>query len=108
MTITVSGKSGTTYTFEGPHTSTSSLKDNSGVYAIHDKRNDGKYYLVDVGESHAVKTRVENHDREDCWKRKRQGSLTYAVYYTPNKQQEGRKVIEQDIRANYSGLCGDR
>lgn len=108
MAITVAGKSGTIYSFEGPYASTNSLKDNSGVYAIHDKRSNGSYYLVDVGEASEVKKRIDTHDRKDCWERKKQGTLTCSVFYTPNKQQEGRKEVEQDIRKNYSNLCGDR
>ncbi len=95
------------YVFDGPYTSTNDLEDRSGVYAILDKRSDG-YHVIDIGESSEVKTRVENHDRADCWKRNKQGSLCVAVYYTPNKQQSGRKEIEQELRRQYNPPCGDR
>src|SRR5262249_35243983 len=100
MTITV-GR----YTFEGPYENTSSLRDNSGIYAIHCRKG-GAYYLIDVGESATVKTRVDNHDRADCWKRNCQGTLTVSVLYTPNQQQAGRKVIEQELRKQYDPPCG--
>ena len=100
MTITI-GK----YTFEGPYTSTDPLEDKSGVYAIHCKKDD-EYYLKDVGESAKVKERVENHDRKDCWEKNCTGTLTYAVKYTPNLQQEGRKKIEKEIRDQYNPPCG--
>lgn len=102
MTITVGN-----YTFEGPYTSTGSLKDNSGVYAIHCLR-DGKYYLIDIGESATLKTRIENHDRADCWKKNCQGTLRVSVLYTPNKQQAGRMEIEQELRKLYDPVCGKR
>jgi len=101
LTITV-GK----YTFDGQYLSTDSIEDRSGVYAIHCKKND-KNYLKDVGESAEVKTRLDNHDRKDCWDENCDGSITYAVYYTPNLQQAGRKEIEQEIRNQYNPPCGE-
>jgi hypothetical protein len=95
------------YSFEGPYTSTDSLEDKSGVYAIHCYV-DSKYYLVDVGESATVKTRIENHDREDCWKQNCKGELTFSVLYTPNKQQVGRREIEQELRKQYNPTCGEK
>ena len=95
------------YSFNGPYLMTSSLQDRSGVYAIECKR-DNKYYLLDVGESHAVRSRVENHERQDCWKRNcKNGTIAYAVYYTPNLHQAGRKEIEQEIRNKYHPPCGE-
>lgn len=109
MSIIIKSKSGTNYTFEGPYTSTNYLADKSGVYAIIDKKASSSR-LLDVGESSEVKTRIERHDRQREWERKRQGTLTVAVCYTPNKKQEGRKEIEQDIRQLYGNeyLCGTR
>jgi hypothetical protein len=95
------------YSFDGPYSSISSLEDRSGVYAIH-CRVESKYYLVDVGESAKVKTRVENHDRADCWRRNCKGQLTVSVLYTENKQQAGRKEIEQELRQLYNPPCGAR
>ncbi len=101
MSIKISG-----YTFEGPYSSTDYLDDRSGVYAILCD-NGEKYGLVDVGESATVKSRVENHDREDCWKRKCSSpSLRFAVHYTPHLQQSGRTDIEQEIRSRFPNLCG--
>lgn len=94
--------------FEGPYTHTGSLYNGSGVYAILDKRKNGINYVIDVGESATVKTRIETHDREDCWVRNQHGNLTVAVLYTPHLQQEGRRAIEQEIRSLYPPACGIR
>lgn len=102
MAITI-GK----YSFEGPFTSIDKLQDRSGVYAIHCYR-DTKYYLIDVGESATVRTRVESHDRNECWKRNCNGELTVSVLYTPNKQQEGRREIERELRKQYNPVCGEK
>ncbi|MDD5584814.1 MAG: hypothetical protein PHV55_07150 [Candidatus Omnitrophica bacterium] len=95
------------YSFEGPYASTSVLEDKAGVYAIIDTRTT-ENILVDVGESASVKSRVENHDRSDCWSRNRLGTLKVAVLYTPGVQQEGRMRIEQEIREQYNPACGVR
>lgn len=102
MTITI-GR----YTFEGPYTNTNSLRDNSGVYAIHCHYNNA-YYLVDVGESATVRTRIDNHDRKDCWTRNCKGVLTVSVLYTTGQQQAGRMAIEQEIRNQFNLPCGSR
>ncbi len=102
MAITVGN-----YSFDGPYTTTDKLEDRSGVYAILCKVED-KYYLIDVGESSEVKTRIENHERRDCWTKNCRGTLTYSVYYTPNLQQPGRKLVEQELRKLYNPVCGER
>ena len=102
MAITVGN-----YSFEGPYTSTERLEDKSGVYAIHCKVGDN-YYLIDIGESSGVKTRIENHDRKECWTKNCNGILTVSVYYTPNLQQFGRKLVEQELRNLYNPVCGER
>lgn len=79
MSITLAG-----YEFGGPHFSTEKLEDRSGVYAVLYKTPSGNYKVIDVGESHAVRTGVETHDRKSCWKRPCESSnLHYAVHYTP-------------------------
>jgi hypothetical protein len=70
MSITI-GK----YEFEGPYHDTASLKDRSGVYAILDHKEGEHYGLLDVGESANVKTRVETHDRKDCWNRNKKADF---------------------------------
>ena len=51
-----------------------------------------------MDESATIKTSVENHDREDCWKEHCQGTLLFVVYDTPGVEEAGRKAIEQEIR----------
>jgi len=95
------------YNFEGPYTSTNSLEDRSGVYAIIDDRS-GTLNLIDVGESATVKSRVEKHERESCWNRNRIGTLKVTVLYTLGMQQSGRMQIEQEIRNEFNPVCGVR
>jgi hypothetical protein len=92
------------YEFEGPYTSTDQLKDQSGVYVVLCQKNPD-YSPVDCGESATVKSRVENHDRSDCWSRNCSTALCVAVLYTSESE---RFRIEQEIRSQYSFPCGVR
>jgi hypothetical protein len=104
MTITLAG-----YEFSGPFSSTSSLEDRGGVYAILTPTSSNQYKVLDVGESATVKTRVENHDRKPCWQRNANtGGVYYAAYYTPGMQDTDRQAIEQKIREKYDPPCGKR
>ena len=76
--------------------------------AILDKRGNGIFQVLDIGESANVKTRVENHDRDLCWYFFRQGEIVYAAYYTPHMHQAGRIIIEQELRDMYNPVCGIR
>jgi len=89
--------------FEGPYRSADNLKDQSGVYAIIDRRANGNVVL-DLGESGMVRTRVASHDRADSWSRCRQGVLEVAVYYTPY----ARTAIEAELRTQFNPPCGER
>jgi hypothetical protein len=93
------------YTFDGPYTSTDSLADAAGVYAIHCYR-DQQYYLVDVGETATVRARVKEHDRKDCWRRNCHGVLTMSVLYTPSLSEMKRREIEGAIREQFAPCCG--
>jgi len=75
MAITVGG-----YSFDGPYTSKSSIKNESGVYAIHDHNNE-KYYIIDAGESGEIASRLDNHEREDCWNKEKNGKEGRTILY---------------------------
>jgi len=98
------------YDFEGPYrlTETERLEDRSGVYVILCPVQQNEYRVIDVGESAQVKTRLETHDRKDCWELNCSGTLYVAVLYTPHLQQPGRSEIEQKIRRQYNPPCGER
>ena len=80
------------YSFEGPYTATTMLQDLPGVYVILDANNT----VIDVGESATVKTRVDNHDRADCWRRNGIGTLQVAVLYTSGYNEQYRIQIERN------------
>ena len=96
------------YEFEGPYSTSNDLSDSAGIYVILDNRSDGKWYLLDVGESDGIKTRIENHERQPCWRQNRQGTIGVAVLYTPTWSENGRRFLESKIRKEYQPPCGER
>lgn len=101
MSISIEG-----YSFEGPFTSTFSLKNVGGVYVILTKNSKDEYNVVDVGESSMVRDRIENHDRSGCWQRNKKNGIFYFVYYTSGLTEAERCVIETKIRVKYTPPCG--
>jgi len=94
------------YSFQGPFNSTSFLQDVAGVYAILDCLPSVSSRVLDIGESNAVRTRIENHDRSECWKVNSRGTIGVAVLYTPSVGRPGRMAIEAALRSQYRPRCG--
>ena len=95
------------YTFNGPYSDTVYLENKSGVYVILCLKNN-EYTVIDIGESAEVKTRIEQHDRKQCWSNNCNGEIFVAVLYTPNQQQHGRMEIEQELRNKYNPPCDEK
>jgi len=92
------------YSFTGPVASIDKIKDRSGVFAIVCKV-DSEFFLIDVGESSKLRTRIENHDKKDCWTKNCYGKLTIYVHYTTFLNQKGRILIEQALRELFHPDC---
>ncbi len=92
------------HSFIGPIESIDRLRDRSGVYAIVCKVG-SEYFLIDVGESSKLRTRIENHGNKDCCIKNCNGQLTIYVHYTPFLKQQGRLLIEQELRELFHPDC---
>jgi hypothetical protein len=88
------------HSFTGPITLSDKIRDKSGVYAIVCNV-ESEYFLIDVGESAKLHTRIENHDKKDCWIKKSNGQLRIDVHYTPFLKQLVSIHIEQELRELY-------
>jgi hypothetical protein len=88
------------YSFDGPFASIDKLKDKPGVYAIICIV-DREFFLLDVGESTRMRTRIENHEKKGSWLKKCNGELAIFVHYTPFLEQEDRSHIEKELRDLY-------
>ena len=92
------------YSFTGSIESVDKLKDKSGVYAIVCKV-DREYFIIDFGESSKLRTRIENHDKKDCWIKNCKGQVIIFVHYTIFLKQQGRVFIEQELREIFHPDC---
>ncbi len=93
------------YSFEGLYSSPSHLEEEPGVFVVLCKTYE-KNEVVDVGESENVKSRVEDNERSNCWRRNCESSLAYAVLYTPELTEKERMMIEYELRDEYNPVCG--
>lgn len=103
MPTNISGQAGN-YAFEGPYANTGAIRDISGVYVIVCET-PLQNVILDVGESGTLKSRIDYHDRSQCWKRNCQYALKAFILYAPEQQ---RIRIESDIRARWNLPCGER
>ncbi len=92
------------YSFTGPIAFRDKIRDKAGIYAIVCSV-DSEYFLVDVGESSRLRTRIENHDKKDCWIKNCSGQLLIYVHYTPFLKQQARIHIEQELRELFHPGC---
>lgn len=92
------------HAFSGPIAISDKIRDRSGVYAIVCNE-ESEYFLIDVGESSKLRTRIENHDKKDCWIKNCNGQLLVYVHYTPFLKQHARVHIEQELRELYQPDC---
>jgi len=92
------------YSFTGPFESIDKLKDRSGIYAIVCKVGT-EYFLIDIGESSKLRTRIENHDKKDYWMKNCNGKLIFYVRYTAFLKQQGRTLIEQELTELFGVDC---
>ncbi len=88
-----------TYRFEGPFTSLRELKESPGVFIVLCTMGNGCTFIVDVSEADNVRLCVQNSNNKDCWRGNCKGTLSIAVLYTPELDRQGRKDIENIIRA---------
>lgn len=93
------------YNFDGPWSSTDSLRNDSGVYAILGSNEPGRHVVLDVGESATVRDRVAQHDRHDQWRRCGYRTLHVAACYT---NAATRMLIERELRNTFKPACGVR
>lgn len=104
MSLRVHTYNNSHYLFDGPHTHTGPLLKQSGVYVITTLVN-GIHKVLDVGESHNVQHRIENHDRMGEWQRHIVDTLYVSVLYC---NETGRMAVESAIRQFHNPQCGVR
>ncbi len=92
------------YSFDGPHTNTGSLKQESGVYVISTKNGDN-HRVIDAGEAGDIKARLSNHDRKESWQNHIVDTLYASAYYC---DEASRMALEKLVRDYHNPPCGVR
>ncbi len=102
-TLTIKGKSGTSYTFyiyELPV----SFKAVGGVYLFTKKLSNGSHEYTYLGITKDLSERFDDHHKAACIKK---NGATYLCAFTKSSE-EKRKFIEKDIMAVISTKCNDQ
>jgi len=94
------------FTIEGPHAFYSDLKDEPGIYVIVDDQESHRR-IIDVGASERVRSRINFHEREVCWKANCFGTFGIGTHYVPRSTVEQRFAIETAIREDCGPLPCD-
>jgi hypothetical protein len=87
------------------------FSDVAAVYVVLCVAQDGKWTVLDVGQSGKVGSRIESHDRKDCWKQHcPSGNIWVCVYrmLTSQYSEQVRATLESALRIQYSPECGKR
>jgi hypothetical protein len=85
--------------------------DIAAVYVVLCVNSDGSWLALDVGQSSAVGTRIDSHDRELCWRREcPSGNIWVCVYPMPAGKftDKARTAFESQLRQSLNPPCGDR
>jgi hypothetical protein len=93
------------YDFEGPFDDSALLENQSGIYLVTTRKSDGKYRVIDVGESVTIKDRLASHDRKDQWATYKKEGLHFLVHYC---DETTRMSLGKGLREYFKPPCGDR
>ena len=83
------------------------IPDTSGVYVLLcSRQNQSK--VIDIGMSSNLRTRIQTHDREDCWNAHCSGTLYVCIREMINSKEEQIRELEEELRETYEPPCGER
>lgn len=87
------------------------FSDEAAVYVIVCIQNN-KYRVIDVGQTGQLRSRIEDHEREKCWRRecRMPGEIFVCVYRMPSAEysKQDRLTVEKQIRDSRKPPCGQR
>lgn len=87
------------------------FSDIAAIYIIICVHPGGTWTIIDIGQSGELGSRIDSHDRRDCWKRKcTSGNIWVCVYPMPTDRysKQDRLNIEHRLRSQHKNLCGER
>jgi len=104
--VTIGGRS-----FSCVRLSETNFKDVAAIYVILCVAKDGSWTVLDVGQSGEVGSRIDTHDRQECWRNNcSNNNIWVCVYPMPSSQytKQDREQFESSLRTQYSPACGKR
>ena len=98
------------YAFVCVPLSQADFTDTSAVYVIICVDSDGKWRVIDVGQTGELGSRIDAHDRKGCWQKNcPNGNIWVCVYPMTGQTKEARLKLEAELRLKYSPVpCGTR
>ena len=107
-----------TLDWKGPFTTTESIPDNAGLYMVLSGKKNAEgtwptnlYKLLDIGQTGGIKTRLDDHERADCWssKKTKDHSIVYKYALMPSNtyDRSDRLRVECCLRSKKRPPCGE-
>jgi len=85
--------------------------DMAAVYVILCVAQNSSWTVLDVGQSGQLGSRIDDHDRKECWTRNcTNKNIWVCVYRMPSSQdtRQDRERFETELRSQYPVSCGKR
>ena len=98
------------YSFVCVPLSQSDFNDIAAIYAIVCVKEDRSWFVLDVGQSGEVGSRIDSHDRKECWKEYcPTGNIWVCVHKMPSSTytKDDRLERERIVRYKTSPNCGE-
>jgi hypothetical protein len=85
------------------------FKDVAAIYIIICVVRDNAWFIIDIGQSGHLGTRIDGHDRKECWRREcPNGTIWVCAYPMPSATEQQRVELERQLRIMYRPSCGKR
>jgi len=97
--------------FQCVRLSNADFKDIAAIYVIICVDTNGKWKILDVGQTGELEDRIDSHDRKECWKKNCPNqNIWECVYPMPGNKytEQDRLDIEKKLRDQYNPPCGKR
>jgi len=87
------------------------FKDIAAIYVIICVDKDGKWKVLDVGQTGELGERIDHHDRKKCWEDNCPNkNIWFCVYKMPSDKysKQDRLDVEKKLRAKHNPSCGKK
>ncbi len=107
VAVTISGRA-----FSCVRLAEADFRDVAAIYVILCVKPDSSWTVLDVGQTGELGTRIDSHDRRECWARNCETkNIWVCVYPMPSTRYspQDRRALEAEVRRQYNPVpCGQR